>query len=58
MSATMIIGPPEDKSAQLARYGILSVATEHYTVGDYRYSKMEDAVAEARRRNARSGGGS
>jgi hypothetical protein len=49
MSETSI-GPAEDKATQLARYGILRVATEHFTVGGYCYSKIEDAIAEARRR--------
>jgi hypothetical protein len=58
MTATTSIEPAEEKSAQLARYGILRVATEHFTVGGYRYSKIEDAVAEAKRRLASSREGS
>jgi hypothetical protein len=58
VNASTTIGPVEDTSAQLARYGIRRVSTDHFTVGDYRYGKIEDAVAEARRRLAGVGEGS
>lgn len=35
--------------AELARLGIRRVASEHFLVGAYRYSRLADAIAEARR---------
>jgi hypothetical protein len=35
--------------AELARLGIVRVASEHFLVGSYRYSRLADAIAEARR---------
>lgn len=32
-----------------ADLGIVRATTEVFTVGDYRYSKLEDALAQARR---------
>ena len=56
MNATTTIMPMEDEAAYLARYyGIRRVATEHFTVGDYRYAKIEEALAEAKRRIASVG---
>jgi hypothetical protein len=44
-------------SALLEQYGIVRYATDHFVIGGYRYSRLEDAVAEARRRriSAREG---
>ena len=51
--------PPEAKgeagaegAAELERLGIRRVATEHFLVGPYRYSRLGDAIAEARRNPA------
>jgi hypothetical protein len=40
----------EDSPAQLERYGIVRYSTDHFVIGGYRYSRLEDAVAEAKRR--------
>ncbi len=40
---------PEGDPAGLKRLGISRVATEHFLVGQYRYSRLADAMAEARR---------
>jgi hypothetical protein len=40
-------------AGDLKRYGITRVPTEHFEYGGYRYSSLEHAVAEARRREAR-----
>jgi hypothetical protein len=41
--------PQEMDPAALARLGITRVAAEHFHVGPYRYSKLADAIAEAKR---------
>jgi hypothetical protein len=48
---------PTDDQGQLEHYGIVRYATDHFVIGGYRYSRLEDAVAEARRRRASSGDG-
>ena len=40
----------EDSPTLLERYGIVRYATDHFVIGGYRYSRLEDAVAEAKRR--------
>lgn len=40
---------PEADAAELKRFGIVTVTSEHYLVGPYRYTSRADAVAEARR---------
>lgn len=44
--------PADDISRDPERHGIVRVATEHFEVGGYRYSRLGDAVAEAARRRA------
>lgn len=39
-----------DTDALIARYGIVRVAVEHFDYGGYRYSSLDHAVAEAKRR--------
>lgn len=46
---TPLSTPPEADSAELKRFGIITVTSEHYLVGPYRYSSRADAIAEARR---------
>jgi hypothetical protein len=41
--------PPEMDAEALARLGIVRVATEQFHVGPYRYARLADAMAEARR---------
>lgn len=45
--------PPElDEAAaakQMALYGITHVPTDQYRYKDYRYSKLSDAIAQAKR---------
>jgi hypothetical protein len=36
----------------LARYGIVRVPVDHFLYGDYRYTRLEDAIAEAKRHPA------
>jgi hypothetical protein len=40
---------PDTSRAALARLGITRVATEHFDIGPYRYARLADALAEARR---------
>lgn len=44
-------GPPvaSDIAEQMATYGITRVPVEYFHVGKYRYSNLDDAVAEAKR---------
>lgn len=44
--------PPEAGSAELKRFGIITLTSEQYLVGPYRYSNRADAIAEARRHPA------
>ncbi len=39
----------EADPAELERLGIRRVASEHFLVGSYRYSRLADAIAEGRR---------
>ncbi|WP_193181642.1 hypothetical protein [Nisaea sediminum] len=41
--------PDEDETA---RYGITRETVEYFRLGNFRYTKLEDAIAEALRRNA------
>ena len=52
--------PPslETPPSELERYGIVRYATDHFVFGGYRYSRLEDAVAEAKRRRLATGQGS
>lgn len=40
---------PFASPTELARLGITRVRTEYFQVGPYRYSRLADAIAEARR---------
>jgi hypothetical protein len=33
----------------MARYGIIRVPVDYFHLGEFRYSNLEDAIAEARR---------
>lgn len=46
----------ESDSADMARLGIARVPADHFEVGGYRYTKLGDAVAEARRRQSAANG--
>ncbi len=39
-----------DIADQMATYGITRVPVDYFHVGKYRYSNLEDAIAEAKRR--------
>lgn len=41
--------PMEMDPGALARLGIVRIATEHFLVGPYRYTKLADAIAQAKR---------
>jgi len=45
-------GPPAapDVAEQMATYGITRVPVDYFHVGKYRYSNLDDAIAEAKRR--------
>jgi hypothetical protein len=48
----------EEGPALLKQYGIVRYSTDHFVIGGYRYSRLEDAVAEAKRRRLPAGEGS
>jgi hypothetical protein len=40
-----------DIADQMARYGITRVPVDYFHVGEFRYSNLEDAIAEAKRQH-------
>ena len=44
-------GPPvgSDIADQMATYGITRVPVDYFHVGKYRYTNLDDAIAEAKR---------
>ena len=48
----------DDLHPELKQYGIARSSTAHFEVGGYRYSRLEEAVAEAKRRLRSTGDGS
>lgn len=50
MTAERPIGSPADEADLLQRFDIVRVMVETFEVGEYRYSSLKDAVAQARRR--------
>jgi hypothetical protein len=38
-----------DVARRMARYGIIRVPVDYFHLGEFRYSNLEDAIAEARR---------
>lgn len=46
-------GSPErseaSKTEMMARYGITRVPADHYRYKEYRYSRLSDAIAQAKR---------
>lgn len=46
---------PETSASELERHGVIRIATERFEFGGYRYERLADAVAEARRQNAGDG---
>ena len=55
--ASPVLGA-DDFPPELKQYGIARFTSEHFEVGGYRYSRLKDAVAEARRRLLSTGNGS
>ena len=47
------IAPSAD---EIDRLGIVRIATERFEIGGYRYERLADALAEARRRSPPGGG--
>jgi hypothetical protein len=56
MNSTPPVIGSDDVPGLLERYGIVRNSTDHFAVGGYRYSRLEDAVAEAKRRRDRTDG--
>ena len=46
----------EPSADEIDRLGIVRIATERFEIGGYRYERLADALAEARRRGAPGGG--
>jgi hypothetical protein len=34
---------------EMAKYGIIRVRIDHFLYGDFRYTRLDDAIAEAKR---------
>ena len=52
MTGDTPIAPTSDAAAdaaELARLGIIRIPSEHYLVGPYRYARLSDAIAAAKR---------
>jgi len=45
--------PADDDSALMAAHGITRTTVHHFFVGGYRYSKLADALAQAKRSSAK-----
>ena len=58
MNPTSPVLEADDLHPELEHYGIARFTIEHFEVGRYRYSRLEDAVAEAKRRLLSTGDGS
>ena len=58
MNPTSTVLGADDPHPELKQYGIARFTTEHFEVGGYRYSRLTDAVAEAKRRFRSTGDGS
>ena len=50
MSPPSAIPHMEREPPELAQYGIARITADYFLIGGYRYSRLEDAVAEAKRR--------
>ena len=44
---------PADDAALMAAHGITRSAVHHFFINGYRYTKLSDALAQAKRRSAR-----
>ena len=56
MSTAPNLQANEPSPDEVDRLGIVRIATERFEVGGYRYERLADALAEARRRSAPGGG--
>lgn len=56
MSTAPDLQANEPSADEVDRLGIVRIATERFEVGGYRYERLADALAEARRRSAPGGG--
>ena len=52
MDIAPIAPAPGTPATEHERYGLVRIATERFEIGGYRYDRLADAVAEAKRRNA------
>ena len=43
------IGAEQDASGQMAKYGITRVPVDHFHYKEFRYSSLQEAIAEAKR---------
>jgi len=40
---------PSDSSAEMSKYGITKKSVDQFYLGEYRYSNLRDAIAQAKR---------
>lgn len=43
------VSSDQNLSDQMARYGITRVPVDYFHLGEFRYTRLEDAMAQARR---------
>ena len=48
-------GTEDSAAGDVERYGISRTSVEQFEVGGYRYSNVQDAIAEAQRRERKGG---
>lgn len=46
-------GSHSEASEKMNKYGITCVSADYFHLGQYRYSRLEDAIAEAKRQLAK-----
>lgn len=54
-SEKSIVEKNDDPESDLTRYKISKHVSEYFLIGKYRYSKLEDAVAEGKRQELANG---
>jgi hypothetical protein len=48
--ATPLVGNNEDQ--EMAKYGIMKTSVNYFHCGEYRYTKLSDAIAQAKREHS------
>jgi hypothetical protein len=51
----IVLGDQDAEASALIEYGITRIPTERFDVGGFSYSRLADAVAQAKRQRAAAG---